>query len=105
MHNKKRKLQWLGKENKEKSHVIQYKILLFFRANNARSKSHSAEIYAKQARGDSIEARVSARAAAPDFRQPGNYPKKKSTETFSSIFFLRRRKTTTIHLIRYRSTS
>ena len=43
----------------------------FFRANNARSKAHSAEIYAKQARADSIEARTSARAAAPDFRQPG----------------------------------
>lgn len=43
----------------------------FFRANNARSKAHSAEIYAKQARADSIEARVSAKSAAPDFRQPG----------------------------------
>jgi len=43
-----------------------------FRANNARSKAHSAEIYAKQARGDSIEARISAKAAAPDFHQPGN---------------------------------
>ncbi|CAF0883691.1 unnamed protein product [Rotaria sp. Silwood1] len=41
------------------------------RANNARSKAHSAEIYAKQARHDSVEARTSARAAAPDFRQPG----------------------------------
>ncbi|CAF4940022.1 unnamed protein product, partial [Rotaria socialis] len=35
------------------------------------SKAHSAEIYAKQARNDSVEARVSAKTAAPDFRQPG----------------------------------
>ena len=56
-------------------HIEQF--LLFSRANNARSKAYSAEIYAKQARGDSLEARVSARAAAPDFRQPGNYIKKK----------------------------
>ena len=48
-----------------KSHVLS-------RANNARSKAHSAEIYAKQARADSIEGRVSAHLAAPDFRQPGN---------------------------------
>lgn len=44
---------------------------LYFRANNARSKAHSAEIYAKQACSDSIEARASAKLAAPDFRQPG----------------------------------
>ena len=44
---------------------------IIFRANNARSKAHSAEIYAKQARNDSIEARASAKLAAPDFRQPG----------------------------------
>ncbi|CAF3438668.1 unnamed protein product [Rotaria socialis] len=41
------------------------------RANNARGKAHSAEIYAKQSRNDSVEARTSAKAAAPDFRQPG----------------------------------
>jgi len=41
------------------------------RANNARSKAHSAEIYAKQARHDSTDARSSAKLAAPDFRQPG----------------------------------
>jgi hypothetical protein len=53
--------------------LFEIKQLLFlFRANNARSKAHSAEIYAKQARSDSIEARVSAKTAAPDFRQPGN---------------------------------
>jgi hypothetical protein len=45
--------------------------LSYSRANNARSKAHSAEIYAKQARSDSIEARASAKLAAPDFRQPG----------------------------------
>lgn len=45
--------------------------LIYFRANNARSKAHSAEIYAKQARADSIQARVSAKTADPDFRQPG----------------------------------
>ncbi len=51
-------------------------MFFFSRANNARSKAHSAEIYAKQARSDSIEARAAARAAAPDFRQPGYFKKK-----------------------------
>ncbi|CAF4634342.1 unnamed protein product, partial [Rotaria socialis] len=31
------------------------------RANNARGKAHSAEIYAKQSRNDSVEARTSAK--------------------------------------------
>jgi hypothetical protein len=68
MHNKKLKLQWLGKKINRNFRLF----LFFFRANNARSKAHSAEIYAKQARSDSIDARASAKAAAPDFRQPGN---------------------------------
>jgi hypothetical protein len=63
-------LQWLGKEIKRKLIKIDKK-LLCFRANNARSKAHSAEIYAKQARHDSVDARASAKLAAPDFRQPG----------------------------------
>lgn len=72
MHNKKLKLQWLGKKINKKFLFIYIKNHHFsFRANNARSKAHSAEIYAKQARMDSIEARGSAKAAAPDFRQPG----------------------------------
>ena len=54
------------------------------RANNARSKAHSAEIYAKQARSDSVQARLSARAAAPDFRQPGTVDEK-SLETRSIL--------------------
>ncbi|CAF1092159.1 unnamed protein product [Adineta ricciae] len=33
--------------------------------------NNNTEIYAKQARSDSIEARASAKLAAPDFRQPG----------------------------------
>jgi hypothetical protein len=70
-HNKKLKLQCLGKEIKWELIDMIKKHLCYFRANNARSKAHSAEIYAKQARQDSVEARISAKAAAPDFRQPG----------------------------------
>lgn len=75
MHSKKLKLQWLGKNVVFFSFFPNDKntFFLYFRANNARSKAHSAEIYAKQARNDSVEARVSAKTAAPDFRQPGNY--------------------------------
>jgi len=66
-------LQWLGKIFKKSEIFIFFIfILIGFRANNARSKAHSAEIYAKQARNDSAEARLSAKSAAPDFHQPGN---------------------------------
>jgi len=64
-------LQWLGKITNRNFCLFIFK-LIFFRANNARSKAHSAETYAKQARSDSVKARTSAKAAAPDFRQPGN---------------------------------
>ena len=75
-----------------------------FRANNARSKAHSAEIYAKQARSDSLEARISARTAAPDFRQPGklfscNYIYVMNPHVEYIRF--RRREAIPIHIIRY----
>lgn len=77
-------------------------MIVFSRANNARSKAHSAEIYAKQARYDSVEARKSAKAAAPDFRQPGNEIRRETNNDLSSFYSFRRRKTTTIHPIGYR---
>ena len=46
---------------------------ILFRAVNARTKSHAAEISAKQARVDSDYARLKAREVAPDFVQPGSF--------------------------------
>ena len=42
---------------------------------NARTKSHAAELAAKQARADSEYARVRAHEVAPDFLQPGEQKK------------------------------
>ncbi len=42
---------------------------------NARTKSHAAELAAKQARADSEYARVRAHEVAPDFVQPGEQKK------------------------------
>lgn len=45
------------------------------RAVNARTKSHAAELAAKQARADSEYARIRAHEVAPDFVQPGELKK------------------------------
>lgn len=45
------------------------------RAVNARTKSHAAELAAKQARADSEYARIRAHEVAPDFLQPGENKK------------------------------
>lgn len=45
------------------------------RAVNARTKAHSAELAAKQARADSEYARIKSKEVAPDFVQPGETKK------------------------------
>ncbi len=67
--------------------MIEIEKCFYFRANNARSKAHSAEIYAKQARHDSVDARASAKLAAPDFRQPGLFSSKTNI-SFPLLFSL-----------------